>query len=101
MIIRRMNMISAAVSVLAGLSVLSASMPALAAGNAAQKQWPSQSYPKQPIEVRMCSCRYAGNSIPIGKTICMNFQGRSVLAKCDSVVNSPSWSISAKECPPS
>jgi len=93
-----MNTLSLATSALAGLSVATImSTTATAAG----KQWPSQSYPKQPIEVRMCSCRYAGNNIPIGKTICMNFQGRSVLAKCDSVVNSPSWSISAQECPPS
>ena len=64
-----------------------------------KRSWPSHSYPKQPIEVRTCSCLYAGEGIPIGQTICMKFEGKRVLATCDTVVNSPSWSISSVTCP--
>lgn len=101
MLSKRRPGITLALSAAAAIAIIAAGTAAMAAGNATQRQWPSQSYPKQPIEVRICSCRYAGNSIPIGQTICMSFQGRRVLAKCDSVVNTPSWSISSQSCPQS
>ncbi len=68
---------------------------------AARRQWPSQTLPEQPVNARICSCLYAGENVPIGETICMKYQGRQVLATCDTVVNNPSWSISSKACPPS
>ncbi len=61
--------------------------------------WPSQQLPERPIEARICSCRYAGQNIPIGQTICMKFEGKRVRATCDTVVNNPSWSISSEVCP--
>lgn len=61
--------------------------------------WPSKQLPPAPIKVRVCSCLYAGENIPIGRTICMKFQGKHVRATCDAVVNNPSWSISTTPCP--
>jgi len=77
--------------------------PALAQSSpmpeAGKRQWPSQSGPQHPVEVRICSCLYRGENIPIGQTICMQFEGRHVRATCDTVVNNPSWSISSEKCP--
>ncbi|MFT5509070.1 MAG: hypothetical protein ACI89J_002147 [Hyphomicrobiaceae bacterium] len=67
--------------------------------NMSRAPWPSQLLPQQPITARICSCRYAGQNIPIGETVCMKFEGKSVRATCDSVVNNPSWSISTEICP--
>lgn len=70
-------------------------------GGTTERKWPSQSLPEQPVNVRICSCLYAGQNIPIGQTICMKFDGKHVRATCDTVVNSPSWTISKVECPSS
>ena len=85
-------------TVLSGFAAAQSTPPPIGSGT---RHWPSQSYTKQSINVRVCSCRYAGQNIPIGKTICMTFQGKRVLAKCDTVVNNPSWSISSVVCPSS
>ena len=69
-------------------------------GQMSKRQWPSQSYKQPPVTARICSCLYAGQNIPIGQTVCMKFRGVNVLARCDTVVNSPSWSITKKPCPP-
>lgn len=91
-----------------GLSVgaLGAMLLTVSAANAqsspmpeSKRQWPSQSGPQVPIQTRVCSCRYAGENIPIGQTICMKFEGRQVEATCDTVMNNPSWSISNRSCP--
>ncbi len=94
---------------LVGVALVLALSPSLVGGQATaevnakspQRQWPSKSYPEQPVEARICSCLYAGESIPIGQTICMKVRGRKVLATCDTVINTPSWTISTKNCPSS
>ena len=91
---------TAALFMLAMNTKISAQSSSPPTGQYSKRQWPSHAYPKQPIEVRVCSCLYSGKSIPIGETICMKFEGRQVLATCDTVVNSPSWSISSTPCPP-
>ena len=90
-----------ACSLTLGIAVITAGSAAIATEQSSKRQWPSQLLPEQPINVRVCSCRYAGQNIAIGKTICMKFQGRSVMAHCGTVGNNPSWEISSKSCPSS
>lgn len=66
---------------------------------APKRFWPSQQRPSAPIEVRICSCLYAGESTPIGETICMKFEGRNVRATCEAIINNPSWKITSEPCP--
>ena len=49
-------------------------------GGTTERKWPSQSLPEQPVNVRVCSCLYAGQNIPIGQTICMKYDGKHVRA---------------------
>ena len=100
--IKRPTLLSLALCTLVGLSNAATAQSAAPGGERnAQPRWPSQSRPEQPVEVRICSCRYAGQNIPIGKTICMSYEGKSVRATCNTVVNNPSWSISTEICPSS
>ena len=90
-----------ALCALVGISSAVAAQSAAPGSERSQPRWPSQSLPERPVEVRICSCRYAGQNIPIGKTICMRYEGQSVRATCDTVANNPSWSISTEICPSS
>jgi len=46
-----------------------------------------------------CSCRYKGQDIATGKTICMKTSQGFVMAKCDWVLNNTSWKFSNQPCP--
>jgi len=100
-----MNCFVKALKIVACAGILTATAGAVALAQSSpmpdggKRQWPSQARPQQPIEVRICSCLYRGESIPIGQTICMEFEGKHVRATCDTVVNNPSWSISSERCP--
>ena len=95
------TLLSVALCALVGLGGAAAAQSAAPGSERSQPRWPSQTRPEQPVEVRICSCRYAGQNIPIGKTICMSYEGKSVRATCNTVVNNPSWSISTEICPSS
>ena len=93
--------LAATLSSLIALSCAGAALAQSSRAEGAQRHWPSQLLPAKPLEARACSCRYAGQNVPIGKTICMTFEHRLVRATCDTVANNPSWSISKDPCPAS
>ncbi len=93
-------MLLSAVSALAiaGASQLAVAQSA-SEGQMSKRQWPSQQQPKLPATARVCSCLYDGQNVPIGKSVCMKYRGKLVMAKCESIVNNPSWAISKDACP--
>ena len=46
-----------------------------------------------------CTCRYKGQDIPEGQTICMQLPTGNVLATCGRVLNNTAWKTIQKECP--
>lgn len=48
---------------------------------------------------RKCECRYFGNYIPVGSKICMNTPNGARMAKCEMMLNNPTWQFEDDECP--
>ncbi|MFK5977320.1 MAG: hypothetical protein QM488_00340 [Rhizobiaceae bacterium] len=46
-----------------------------------------------------CSCRFKGQDIPTGKSICMKTSKGLVMAKCDWVLNNTAWKFTDQPCP--
>ena len=46
-----------------------------------------------------CPCRYSGGVAPPGTVICLNVNGSRSLARCEMVLNNPSWHILQEPCP--
>lgn len=46
-----------------------------------------------------CTCRYQGQDIPQGQTICATINGRDVMMRCESVLNNTAWKHLQDECP--
>ena len=45
-----------------------------------------------------CTCRYRGEKIPLGQTICMKTPRGYVRARCALTLNNTSWEISDEPC---
>lgn len=46
-----------------------------------------------------CTCRYQGNDITEGDTICMSTPSGTQMARCERVLNNTSWKMLGTECP--
>ncbi len=46
-----------------------------------------------------CTCRYKGQDIPEGQTICMQLPTGNVLATCGRVLNNTAWKTIQQDCP--
>ncbi len=46
-----------------------------------------------------CTCRYKGQDIPEGQTICMQLPSGNVLATCGRVLNNTAWKTIQQDCP--
>lgn len=46
-----------------------------------------------------CPCRYAGSDVAPGAVVCLSVGGKSSLARCEMVLNNPSWRILNTPCP--
>ncbi|MEP2979677.1 MAG: hypothetical protein ABJO86_09345 [Lentilitoribacter sp.] len=46
-----------------------------------------------------CECRYFGNYVPVGSKICMNTPEGARMAKCEMMLNNPTWQFEEDECP--
>jgi hypothetical protein len=44
-------------------------------------------------------CRVNGRHVPAGGFACLTVSGRQQLARCDAVLNSPSWTVVQEGCP--
>jgi hypothetical protein len=45
-----------------------------------------------------CTCRAAGQDVPVGTTVCLNTPTGGRLATCSLVQNNTSWDITADPC---
>ncbi len=48
---------------------------------------------------RACPCRYPGGMAPPGEVICLNVDGKRLLARCEMLLNNSSWRILDESCP--
>lgn len=46
-----------------------------------------------------CECRYFGNYVPVGSKICINTPEGARMAKCEMMLNNPTWQFEEGECP--
>jgi hypothetical protein len=46
-----------------------------------------------------CPCRYSGGVAPPGAVICLYVDGKRSLARCEMVLNNPSWRFLHEPCP--
>jgi len=46
-----------------------------------------------------CTCRYEGNDVAEGNTICMATPKGRQLARCDRILNNTSWKFLGEGCP--
>jgi len=44
-------------------------------------------------------CRVDGRYVPAGGYACLSVSGKQQLARCDAVLNSPSWTVVQQGCP--
>jgi len=49
---------------------------------------------------RPCPCSYPGGVAQQGETVCLNIDGRQVLARCGMVLNNSAWRVSGERCEP-
>ena len=75
--------------VAAGLALLSAPAPGLAAGPADGGAAP----------VRDCRCQSRQGWHPVGSVVCLEVGGRTRLAECVRVLNNTSWRMIGEGCP--
>ncbi len=46
-----------------------------------------------------CTCRYEGNDIAEGNTVCMITSQGKKLARCERILNNTSWKFLGEGCP--
>jgi hypothetical protein len=46
-----------------------------------------------------CPCRYVGGVAPPGAVVCLEVDGKRSLARCEMVLNNPSWRFLDQPCP--
>ena len=46
-----------------------------------------------------CPCRYSGGVAPPGAVICLDVDGKRSLARCEMMLNNPSWRFLDAPCP--
>jgi hypothetical protein len=46
-----------------------------------------------------CPCRYVGGVAAPGAVICLEVDGKRTLARCEMVLNNPSWRLLDRPCP--
>jgi hypothetical protein len=73
----------AACVLVGGLSIAGALLAGAAAAHST-RPWP---------------CRYVGRVAPPGAVICIEVDGKRSLARCEMVLNNPSWRFLDKPCP--
>ncbi|UCI24447.1 hypothetical protein [Mesorhizobium sp. B2-8-5] len=54
--------------------------------------------PRVPTAALGSSCRGDGQTFPVGGYACLVFAGQAHLARCDVVLNSPSWTKMQESC---
>ena len=47
---------------------------------------------------RPCTCRYAGEDMPEGSTVCIDLASGTYLARCEWVLNNTAWRKVADGC---
>lgn len=45
-----------------------------------------------------CTCRFKGQDIPVGQTMCLNLPNGEVTAVCDRVLNNTAWKTVQQGC---
>ena len=78
-------------------------LAALAGAFAAPLPAWSQSAPAPAIEQTQrsipCTCRFKGQDIPVGQTMCLDLPNGPVLAQCGRVLNNTAWKTLQQGCP--
>ncbi|MBO6552538.1 MAG: hypothetical protein JJ926_01540 [Roseitalea sp.] len=46
-----------------------------------------------------CTCRFKGQDVPVGQTMCLDLPSGEVLATCDRVLNNTAWKTVQQGCP--
>lgn len=46
-----------------------------------------------------CTCRFKGQDVPLGQTMCLDLPSGQVLATCDRVLNNTAWKTLQQGCP--
>jgi len=46
-----------------------------------------------------CTCRFKGEDIPVGQTMCLDLPNGPVLAQCGRVLNNTAWKTLQQGCP--
>jgi len=46
-----------------------------------------------------CTCRFKGQDVPLGQTMCLDLPSGEVLATCDRVLNNTAWKTLQQGCP--
>jgi len=56
--------------------------------------------PRGPVPEIPCYCRTAERQFEMGETTCLRIGGRAELARCEMVLNNPSWTLLNRPCNP-
>ena len=56
--------------------------------------------PREPVPVVPCYCRTGERNFDMGETTCIRIEGRAELARCEMVLNNPSWTLLKRPCNP-
>ena len=56
--------------------------------------------PREPVPDIPCYCRMEGRTFDMGEIACLRVDGRNELARCDMVLNNPSWTLLKRPCNP-
>ena len=56
--------------------------------------------PRGPVPEIPCYCRTADLQFDMGETTCIRIGSRAELARCDMVLNNPSWTLLNRPCNP-
>jgi hypothetical protein len=73
--------------------IVSVAVPALAQSKFAP-------IPRGPIPEIPCYCRTGERQFEMGETTCLRIRGRAELARCEMVLNNPSWTLLNRPCNP-
>jgi hypothetical protein len=56
--------------------------------------------PRGPVPEIPCYCRTAERQFEMGETTCLRIGGRAELARCEMILNNPSWTLLNRPCNP-
>jgi hypothetical protein len=56
--------------------------------------------PREPVPQVPCYCRTGERQFDMGETTCLRVNGRGELARCEMVLNNPSWTLLQRPCNP-